>query len=123
MITRLLYAEGINASYINAGALIVRDTNGKIIFSADIDNNQIVIDGASVRIGASPLDGLLNSMQGQIDGNINTWTGAPAPTLSNYPANEWLTDTEMSKHVGDLYYDGAMLTDSAMMEKGITGKD
>lgn len=106
MITRLLYAEGINASYINAGALIVRDTNGKIIFSADIDNNQIVIDGASVRIGASSLDGLLNSMQGQIDGNINTWTGTPAPTLSNYPANEWLTDTEMSKHVGDLYYDG-----------------
>ena len=106
MITRLLYAEGINASYINAGALIVRDTSGKIIFSADIDNNQIVIDGASVRIGASPLDGLLNSMQGQIDGNINTWTGTPAPTLSNYPANEWLTDTEMSKHVGDLYYDG-----------------
>lgn len=106
MITRLLYAEGVNASYINAGALIVRDTNGKIIFSADIDNNQIVIDGASVRIGASPLDGLLNSMQGQIDGNINTWTGTPAPTLSNYPANEWLTDTEMSKHVGDLYYDG-----------------
>lgn len=106
MITRLLYAEGINASYINAGALIVRDTNGKIIFSADIDNNQIVIDGASVRIGALPLDGLLNSMQGQIDGNINTWTGTPAPTLSNYPANEWLTDTEMSKHVGDLYYDG-----------------
>lgn len=106
MITRLLYAEGINASYINAGALIVRDTNGKIIFSADIDNNQIVIDGASVRIGASPLDGLLNSMQGQIDGNINTWTGTPAPTLSNYPANEWLTDTEISKHVGDLYYDG-----------------
>lgn len=106
MITRLLYAEGINASYINAGALIVRDTNGKIIFSADIDNNQIVIDGASVRIGASSLDGLLNSMQGQIDGNINTWTGTPVPTLSNYPANEWLTDTEMSKHVGDLYYDG-----------------
>lgn len=106
LIARLLYAEGINASYINAGALIVRDTNGKIIFSADIDNNQIVIDGASVRIGASPLDGLLNSMQGQIDGNINTWTGTPAPTLSNYPANEWLTDTEMSKHVGDLYYDG-----------------
>lgn len=106
LIARLLYAEGINASYINAGALVVRDTNGKIIFSADIDNNQIVIDGASVRIGASPLDGLLNSMQGQIDGNINTWTGIPAPTLSNYPANEWLTDTEMSKHVGDLYYDG-----------------
>lgn len=106
LIARLLYAEGINASYINAGALVVRDANGKIIFSADIDNNQIVIDGASVRIGASPLDGLLNSMQGQIDGNINTWTGTSVPTLNNYPANEWLDDTEMSKHVGDIYYDG-----------------
>jgi hypothetical protein len=106
LIARLLYAEGINASYINAGALVVRDANGKVIFSADIDNNQIVIDGASVRIGASPLDGLLSSMQGQIDGNINTWTGTSAPTLSNYPANEWLDDTEMSKHVGDIYYDG-----------------
>nr|DAE75000.1 MAG TPA: tail protein [Bacteriophage sp.] len=106
LIARLLYAEGINASYINAGALVVRDANGKIIFSADIDNNQSVIDGASVRIGASPLDGLLSSMQGQIDGNINTWTGNSVPTLSNYPANEWLDDTEMSKHVGDIYYDG-----------------
>lgn len=106
LIARLLYAEGINASYINAGALVVRDANGKIIFSADIDNNQIVIDGASVRIGASPLNGLLSSMQGQIDGNINTWTGTSVPTLSNYPANEWLDDTEMSKHVGDIYYDG-----------------
>ena len=106
LIARLLYAEGINASYINTGALVVRDANGKIIFSADIDNNQIVIDGASVRIGASPLDGLLSSMQGQIDGNINTWTGTSVPTLSNYPANEWLDDTEMSKHVGDIYYDG-----------------
>lgn len=106
LIARLLYAEGINASYINTGALVVRDANGKIIFSADIDNNQIVIDGASVRIGASPLDGLLSSMQGQIDGNINTWTGNSVPTLSNYPANEWLDDTEMSKHVGDIYYDG-----------------
>lgn len=106
LIARLLYAVGINASYINTGALIVRDTNGKVIFSADIDNNQIVIDGASVRIGASSLDGLLNSMQGQIDGNINTWTGTSVPTLKNYPANEWLDDIEMSKHVGDIYYDG-----------------
>lgn len=52
------------------------------------------------------MDGLLNSMQGQIDGNINTWTGSSAPTLNNYPANEWLDDAEMSKHVGDIYYDG-----------------
>lgn len=106
LIARLLYAEGINASYINSGALVVRDSSGKIMFSADIDQHQIIMDGSSIRIGASPLDGLLSDMQGQIDGNINTWTGSSVPTLNNYPANEWLDDTEMSKHVGDIYYDG-----------------
>ena len=85
---------------------MVRDNSGNIIFSADITKHQLIMDGSSIRIGASPLDGLLNSMQGQIDGNINTWTGTSVPTLSNYPANEWLDDTEMSKHVGDIYYDG-----------------
>lgn len=106
VIARILTATGVNADWIKTGALVVRDNSGNIIFSADITKHQLIMDGSSIRIGASPLDGLLNSMQGQIDGNINTWTGTPAPTLSNYPANEWLTDTEMSKHVGDLYYDG-----------------
>lgn len=106
LITRLLYAEGINADYINSGAFEIRDISGNIIFSADQDTKQVIINGASVRIGSSALDGVLSGMQGQIDGNINTWTGTSVPTLSNYPANEWLTDTEMSKHVGDLYYDG-----------------
>lgn len=106
VIARILTATGINADWIKTGALVIRDNNGKIIFSADITNHQLIMDGSSIRIGESPLDNLLNDMQGQIDGNINTWTGTSAPTLSNYPANEWLDDTEMSKHVGDIYYDG-----------------
>ena len=106
VIARILTATGVNADWIKTGALVVRDGNGKTIFSADITNHQLIMDGSSIRIGASPLDGLLNSMQGQIDGNINTWTGSSAPTLNNYPANEWLDDAEMSKHVGDIYYDG-----------------
>lgn len=106
VIARILTATGVNADWIKAGALVVRDNSGNIIFSADITKHQLIMDGSSIRIGASPLDGLLNSMQGQIDGNINTWTGTSVPTLSNYPANEWLDDTEMSKHVGDIYYDG-----------------
>ena len=106
VIARILNATGVNADWINTGALVVRDNSGNIIFSADITKHQLIMDGSSIRIGASPLDGLLNSMQGQIDGNINTWTGTSVPTLSNYPANEWLDDTEMSKHVGDIYYDG-----------------
>lgn len=106
VIARILTATGVNADWIKTGALVVRDNSGNIIFSADITKHQLIMDGSSIRIGASLLDGLLNSMQGQIDGNINTWTGTSVPTLSNYPANEWLDDTEMSKHVGDIYYDG-----------------
>lgn len=106
VIARILTATGVNADWIKTGALVVRDNSGNIIFSADITKHQLIMDGSSIRIGASHLDGLLNSMQGQIDGNINTWTGTSVPTLSNYPANEWLDDTEMSKHVGDIYYDG-----------------
>lgn len=105
VIARILTATGVNADWIKTGALVVRDNSGNIIFSADITKHQLIMDGSSIRIGASLLDGLLNSMQGQIDGNINTWTGTSVPTLSNYPANEWLDDTEMSKHVGDVYYD------------------
>lgn len=105
LITRLLYAEGINATYINAGTFTVKDKNGKTIFMADIESGTVRIDASYVQIGGSALDKALDNMQGQIDGNIETWTGTDAPTLDNYPAKNWLTDDEKSKHVGDVYYD------------------
>lgn len=50
LITRLLYAEGINADYIDSGALTVRDSDGNIIFQADMNTKKIYLDG-SVQIG------------------------------------------------------------------------
>lgn len=50
LITRLLYAEGINADYIDSGALTVRDSSGNIIFQANMKTNSVYIDG-SVQIG------------------------------------------------------------------------
>lgn len=50
LITRLLYAEGINADYIDSGALTVRDSSGNVIFQANIKKNSVYIDG-SVQIG------------------------------------------------------------------------
>ena len=47
----------------------------------------------------------LGELQDQIDGNIMTWFLSGVPTLSNQPANEWLTDEEKNNHLGDLYYD------------------
>ena len=54
-ITRILYAEGINADYINAGTLIVKDNN-KVIFEADIGTGSVTLDGSCVTIGGKPLD-------------------------------------------------------------------
>jgi hypothetical protein len=45
----------------------------------------------------------LDSLQDQIDGAIETFTGSEVPTLNNIPASNWTTDDELKKHVGDLY--------------------
>lgn len=46
----------------------------------------------------------INSLQGQIDGNIQTWSGTDVPTLKNEPASTW-SDEEKATHIGDIYYD------------------
>lgn len=47
----------------------------------------------------------LNNIQGQIDGNIQSWSGESIPTLDNEPASTW-SDEEKATHIGDIYYDG-----------------
>ena len=46
----------------------------------------------------------LSNIQGQIDGNIQTWSGTDVPTLKNEPASTW-SDDEKATHIGDIYYD------------------
>ncbi|MCM1295794.1 MAG: hypothetical protein NC311_09660 [Muribaculaceae bacterium] len=47
----------------------------------------------------------LQGIQDQIDGVIETWFYNGEPTLSNYPAVEWITDSDKEKHLSDLYFD------------------
>lgn len=60
MITRLLYAEGINADYINSGALTVKDKSGNIIFFADIETGTVRISGDNVTIGGKTATEAIN---------------------------------------------------------------
>lgn len=46
-----------------------------------------------------------NELQAQIDGVIESFNGEGAPTLNNYPANEWTTDAERQRHDRDIYTD------------------
>lgn len=47
----------------------------------------------------------IEDLQSQVDGNITTWFSSGVPTLSNYPASDWITATDKTNHLGDLYYD------------------
>lgn len=91
LITRLLYAEGINADYINAGTLIVRDKSGNAIFEADMDTGSVTLDGSYVTIGGKPLNekiedvenmaALARNMTMQLD---NDYQGIPVDSDGNY---------------------------------------
>ncbi|MCQ5016827.1 hypothetical protein NE474_11115 [Anaerostipes hadrus] len=130
MITRLLYAEGINADYINTGALTVKDKSGNIIFFADIETGTVRISGDNVTIGGKTApeaisdavkesknyaDGKVSDfaetvtksvadLQNQIDGQIETFYYDYEPTLKNIPASDWKTEDDKKKHEGDLFY-------------------
>ena len=90
-ITRLLYAEGINADYINAGTLLVKDKSGNAIFEADMDTGTVTLDGSCVTIGGKPLDekiedvenmaALARNMTMQLD---NDYQGIPVDSNGNY---------------------------------------
>lgn len=66
-LTRILYAIGINADYINVGALTVRDKDGNIIFQADMTNKRVIISGDYVQIGGKTVPEKLNEVNAQIE--------------------------------------------------------
>lgn len=130
MVARLLYIEGINADYINTGALTVKDKSGNIIFYADMETGTVKISGDNVTIGGKSApeaisdavkesknyaDGKVSDfaetvtksvadLQNQIDGQIETFYYDYEPTLKNIPASDWTTEDDKKKHEGDLFY-------------------
>ena len=66
LIAKILYAHGINADYIDTGALTVRDSDGNIIFQVDMDTKKVIISGDNVVIGGSSLPDKLTKMDNNI---------------------------------------------------------
>lgn len=66
LIAKILYAHGINADYIDTGALTVRDSDGNIIFQVDMDTKKVIISGDNVVIGDSSLPDKLANMDNNI---------------------------------------------------------
>ena len=66
MITKLLYAEGINANYIDTGALIIKDKNENVIFKVDMDTKSVYINPDTLTIGGKTLTEKLKEMDNNI---------------------------------------------------------
>ena len=65
-IVRILTAVGLNADWINTGAITVRDESGNIIFQVDMDTKKVIISGDNVVIGGSSLPDKLTKMDNNI---------------------------------------------------------
>lgn len=145
-IVRILNAVGVNADWINAGAITVTDTDGSILFSVDMDTKSVYLDG-SVQIGggkslnqtfanylqeskdysdgklsdyAETVTGSLGELQDQIDGQIETFYYDYEPTLQNKPASDWTNATERKKHIGDLFFNKTTGYAYRFMQDGAT---
>lgn len=145
-IVRILNAVGVNADWINAGAITVTDTDGSILFSVDMDTKSVYLDG-SVQIGggkslnqtfanylqeskdysdgklsdyAETVTGSLGELQDQIDGQIETFYYDYEPTLQNKPASDWTSAAERKKHIGDLFFNKTTGYAYRFMQDGAT---
>lgn len=72
--------------------------------AVELNNNIITKTNNVLNEFVEATVGDINNLQSQIDGNITSYYYSGAPTLSNYPANEWLEE-KYNVHLGDLYYD------------------
>lgn len=123
-IVRILTAVGVNADWINSGAISIEDEDGNETFYADTETGAVRINADSFSLSGRTIQEIsgeeaesavgdfidtiyspeISNLQAQIDGQIETWFYNYVPTTSNAPANEWTTDTEKEKHLGDLFY-------------------
>lgn len=147
-IVRILNAVGVNASWINAGAITVKDADGNILFQVDMDTKKVIISGDYVIIGgktatkalsdnlqeskdysdgkladyADTVTKSLSGLQAQIDGQIETFFYDYEPSLQNLPASEWTSTEERKKHEGDLFYWKTTGYAYRFMQEGATWK-
>jgi len=93
-------ASNITVTNLNADNITTGTINGQRIGSESITLDKLAEEVPTKEY----LDNVAENLQGQIDGQIETWTGSVVPTLQNSPATNWGNASERHKHVGDIYY-------------------
>lgn len=105
-----LSANKLTAGIIDASKIIVTNLNADNITVGTINGKRIGTGSLSLDKLAEEvptkeyLDSVQEELQGQIDGNIETFTKAEIPTLNNEPAVNWTDNATRKKHIGDICY-------------------
>lgn len=95
-IVRILTATGVNADWINSGALQITDNDGNLVFLADVDTKRVYISGDYISIGDTPLIDNLNGLQDQIN-NIEV----PEAEENIYYGENLIKDPHFTKISGE----------------------
>ena len=93
-------ASKINVSNLNADNITAGTINGQRIGQGSLSLDKLSEDVYT----EGEVNDIVSSLQTQIDGAIETWTGTVVPTLTNSPANLWKTNSVKDTHVGDVYF-------------------
>ena len=123
-ITKILNAIGINAEWINTRGLKAEDNDGNITFEIDAATGKLRANASDLQIQGKDFSQIaqekaeaevndfinntyasdINSLQSQLDGQLETYFYDYEPSLQNLPASEWTSTQERKKHEGDLFY-------------------
>lgn len=93
-------ASKITVTNLNADNITVGTINGKRIGTGSLSLDKLAEEVPTKEY----LDKVQEELQGQIDGNIETFTKTEIPTLSNEPAVNWTDNATRKKHIGDICY-------------------
>lgn len=110
----------------------IRYENGKVTIKGKLEVGTTLSDGRDLEqaIKDAAPEGYdefveqvtkeFEAIRNEMDGAIDTWFGYETPTLSNYPAIDWITDSDKDAHLGDLFYanDGKAYRFQYTQEKG-----
>lgn len=105
-----LSANKLTAGVIDAAKITVNNLNADNITAGTINGKRIGTGSLSLDKLAEEvptkeyLDKVQEELQGQIDGNIETFTKTEIPTLNNEPAVNWTDNATRKKHIGDICY-------------------
>lgn len=113
--------EGINGTYHVAittdGKINGKQILAETIYGSSIVSNTITVGNLEESLQSDIDEGVqgnekatantksIENLQKQVDGQIETWFYDYAPSDDKAPTNEWTTEAEKNKHIGDLFYD------------------